>query len=165
MKKLLIGSLLTLASLNSFAQKIPEGDLAGMRCRVPVLKSKNQDVKAEMREMMIETKVEVLRKLGSLLVEVDPDQIKITKKDRGFVNNFDSLITGTATLKDGTVLLIEGVIQFDASIESRYDRVGNEKTPVCAFRAFSNILLVNSRSGRYLDSIYVKPVRLNLLNK
>jgi hypothetical protein len=164
MKKLLIASLLTLASLHSFAQKIPVGNLNGLRCHVPALKSQNEDVKLRMREMMIETKVEVMRKLGSLLVEVDSNQIKITKKERGFPNNFDSKVTGTATLKDGTIITIEGNIQYDAKKQKRYDRVGNELSPTCAFRAFSNAILVNSRSGLYLDSLNIRPVKLDLTN-
>ncbi len=164
MKKLLIASLLTLASLNSFAQKIPEGNLNGVRCKVPALKSQNEDVKLRMREMMIETKVEVLRKLGGLLVEIDPNQIKITKKERGFPNNFDSKVSGIATLKDGTVIAIEGSIQYDAEREKRSDRVGNVLSPVCAFRAFSNVILINRSSGLYLESLNVRPVRINLVN-
>jgi hypothetical protein len=165
MKKLLIGSLLTLACLNSFAQKIPMGDLNGVRCNVPALKSQNEDVRLEMREMMIETKVEVLRKLGSLLVEVDPDQIKIAKKERGFPNNFDSRVTGTATLKDGTIIKIDGQIQYDAEKQKRYDRVGRELSPVCAFRAYSNVILFNGNNGRVIDSLNVRPVKLNLTDK
>lgn len=164
MKKLLIGSLLTLVSLNSFAQRIPEGDLNGVRCNVPALKSQNEDVKSQMHEMMIETKVEVLRKLGALLVEIEPDQIKITKKERGFPNNFDSKVSGTATLKDGTVIGIEGHIQYDAERVKRSDRVGNVLSPVCAFRAYSNLILINRSSGLYVESLNVRPVRINLVN-
>jgi hypothetical protein len=165
MKKFIIGSLINLTTLSAFAQKIPEGNLDGVKCRVSALKSQNEDVKLAMREMMIETKVEVLRKLGGFLVSVDPDQIKIRKQERGFANNFDSKVEGTATLKDGTVIAIDGHIQYDAAIERRYDRIGNEIAPVCAFRAFSNVLLVNTNSGRVLDSLNVRPVKLNLLNK
>lgn len=165
MKRLMIGSLLTLASLSAFAQKIPEGDLQGVRCNERALKTQNEDVKLAIHEMMIETKVEVLRKLGSLLVQVDPDQIIVTKKDRGFANNFDSKVTGTATLQDGTIINIEGAIQYDAAKVNRYDRVGNKIDPVCAFQAFSNVILVNGKSGRVIDSLNVRPVKINLVNK
>ncbi len=162
MKKLMIGSLLTLASLSAFAQNSSKGDLSGVKCNERALKTQNEDVKLAIHEMMIETKVEVLRKLGSLLVQVDPDQIIVIKKERGFANNFDSKVSGTAALQDGTIINIEGVIQYSAAKESRYDRIGNKIEPVCAFQAFSNVILVNGETGRVIDSLNVRPVKINL---
>lgn len=161
MKKLLLGSLLVLASLNTFAQA---GNLDGVKCSVPTLKAQHEDVKFEMRLMMIEMKVDVARKLARLGLQFNPDEIKITKKETGFMNNYATKISGRAETLDGAVLKIYGEIQYgQAMYGRRYDRLGNDLGKYCAFRAFANVSLRNSQNDRHVAELNIRPVQLDLL--
>ena len=163
MKKLLLGSFLVLASLNSFAAT---GELGEVNCSVPALKRGHEEVKSELKDMMIELKVETMRVLGSLLLQFDSNDIVINKSEKTFFNNYSTEISGTATMKDGTAILIVGEIQYgQATFNKKHDRLGNYLGKFCGFTAFANVNLINSKTGRVIKSLSVPSVKLELLKR
>jgi hypothetical protein len=161
MKKLLLGSLFTLASFNTFAQTAV--NIEGLRCNVSALKENHEEVKSEIRDLMIQMKVEVMKELAHLKLQFNADDIVINKREMSFTNNYASEVTGTATLSDGVVINIKGLIQYNQiSFEKKYDRLGRDIGRICEFRGTSTVLLFNGQTNKVISSIRNLRVGLDL---
>jgi hypothetical protein len=161
MKNLFLGAFIALVSLGSMAQ-VPN-DLEGLRCNVPALKKHHTKVKRELQKLHDRLETSIARELKRLKVDYASEGLQIQKKERGFVNNYATLITGRVTSRDGVVINIRGEIQYgQATLEKRYDRIGNYVGKVCEFQAFSFVNLSNAQTKKAISSLRAPNLELNL---